>query len=222
MPVPAARGGRYRDSGALRHYRTIPPMNFTDYLFDTPWWLPTAVVFVGGFVFYTANKRQETRLRTIGLLIACLGLALVAVSYGVDTDLERAEKQSRRIVAAVDDGDWAALGALLHANTSLTILDGVTLYRGGPTIAKKAQEAYDRYGIRDITITALQARQDQTLITVSLSVMSTQEQTMLRPVPSTWEFDWLEAADGWYLNEIRAVEVARQRGQGMESMFPRR
>jgi hypothetical protein len=197
-------------------------MNFTDYFFNTPWWLPAAVVAVGAVLFYTANKRQETRLRTAGLLVVFLGVAVAVVSYFVDTDLERAEKQTRRIVDAFENKDWPAFRSLLHPGTSISIANGQTLYRGNDVIANKAREASDKYGFRAVNVTGMDSRQDQTLITVSIGVISTQEATMLRPINSTWEFDWLESADGWYLSEVRAVRIGQATGEGMESMFPKR
>jgi len=195
-------------------------MKLTDYLFHTPWWLPTIVMAVGAVLFYTANKRQEVRLRTIGLAVVCLGILIAVVSYVVDTDLEKAEKNTRRLVDAVEKKDWATVRTLLSPGTSLTLLDGSTLYRGGDTIADRAQQATDRYGIKELHVTGQQSRQDQTLITISMTVVSMQEATMLRPVSSTWEFDWQESADGWHLAEIRAVEVAGQRGQSIDHLFP--
>ena len=74
--------------------------------------------------------------------------------------------------------------------------------------------------MQSVTITSLQSRQDQTLITVTVSVLSTQ--AVVPTITSRWEFDYLQSADGWYLNEIRAVQIGRQEGEGMESMFPRK
>ena len=197
-------------------------MSLTDYLFDTPWWLPASVALVGVVLFYAANKRQETRLRTVGLLVVLLAVALGVVSYFVDTDLERAERQTRGLVDAFEEKDWAKFSAFLDRNTSLGVLNGVTLYRGNEEITRRAREASDKYGFRAVNITSMKARQDQTLITVTISLISTQDITAMRPVTSTWEFDYVESADGWHLSEVHAVEIGRQQGQGMESMFPMR
>ena len=59
-------------------------------------------------------------------------------------------------------------------------------------------------------------------ITVSLSVLSVQEQTAGRPITSTWEFDWLQSADGWALYKIRAIQVANQQAEQIQPMFPGR
>lgn len=196
-------------------------MSFTDTLFHTPWWLPALLILIGAVVFYYANNRQETRIRTVGLAIACMGVLLATVSYFVDTDLEKAEERTRQIVKAVNGKDWAGLRKLLDAGTSVSIANAVTMYRGADRIAAKAQEASDRYGVQSVTITSTEPRQDQTLITVSVSVVSIQTYVGA-PITSRWEFDYQESADGWHLSEIRAMEIGRQQGEGMQHMFPAR
>lgn len=197
-------------------------MNLTDYLFHTPWWLPPILLVVGAIVFYFAGNRQETKARTAGLLMICFGILVIGVSYFVDTDLEKAEKNTRRIVEAFDKKDWVSLGPLLDNNTTVGIANALTLYRGRDQIVAKSKEASERYGFKSVDVTGLTSRQEQTLITITVSVLSNQDQTMGVSIPSRWEFDYLESADGWYLNEIRAVEIGRQQGEGMSHMFPKR
>jgi hypothetical protein len=195
----------------------------TRLLFETPWWLPTVIVAVGGVVFYTANQRGEKRLRTAGLAIAGLGVGLALLSYFVDTDRERAVKHTRQLVASFENKDWATMRSLLHPKASVGIANvPATLYNDREQIVARAQDAADRYGFRSVNITSLEARQDQTLITVSLSLISVQEQTGGRPITSTWEFDWLETAGGWALYKIRAIQIGGQQSERIEPMFPRR
>jgi hypothetical protein len=194
-------------------------MNFTDYLFHTPWWLPASIAVAGAVLFYVANNRQEVKLRTAGLGAVCLAVLLALLSYLVDTDLEKAEGRTRAIVKAVDRKDWPALRSLLESQTSVGILGGRTMYRGAEQIADRAQNASDKYGVQSAAVTSLASRQDQTLITVSVGVLSTQ--STVPALTSRWEFDYLQSKEGWYLNEIRAVEIGRQQGEGMEHMFPR-
>lgn len=197
-------------------------MYLTDYLFHTPWWLPTILLAVGALVFYFAGNRQETKARAAGLLMIFFAILVVGISYSVDTDLEKAEKNTRRIVEAFDKQDWSALGPLLDNNTSVGIANALTLYRGRDQIVAKSKEASERYGFKSVDVTGLNSRQDQTLITISVGILSNQDQTMGVSIPSRWEFDYLESADGWYLNEIRAVEIGRQQGEGMTHLFPKR
>jgi hypothetical protein len=196
-------------------------MSFTDYLFHTPWWLPTLIILVGAVVFYVANNRQEVRPRTVGLAIVCLGVLLAFVSYFVDTDLEKAETNTRQLIRAVNDKDWAKARALLDKNTTVSIANVATLYRGGDQIVAKAQEATDRYGVQSVTLTGLDSRQDQTLITITANVVSLQTYVGA-PITSRWEFDYQQSAEGWYLSEIRAMEIGRAQGEQMQGMFPKR
>ena len=195
----------------------------TRLLFETPWWLPSVIVAVGAVIFYTANKRQETKLRNIGLAVAALGILLSLVSYFVDTDQERAVKRTRQLVAAFEKKDWTTLRSLLHPRVSLSIANlDAALYNDRDQLVARAKDAADRYGFQSVTITSIDSRQDQTLITVSLGVLSIQEQTAGRPITSRWEFDWLESAEGWSLYKIRAIEVANRQAEQIQPMFPGR
>jgi hypothetical protein len=192
-------------------------------LFETPWWLPTAIILVGTVLFYTANKRREMKLRTAGLAVAALGILLAVVSYFVDTDRERAVKQTRQLVASVEKKDWATMRNLLHPRASVSIANvPLTLYNDRDQIVACAQEGVDRYRVKSITVTSVEARQDQTLITVTLNALSVQDSTLGRPITSTWEFEWLESANGWALYKIRAIRIANQQSEQIEPMFPRR
>jgi len=192
-------------------------------LFETPWWLPTVIVAVGAVIFYTANNRGERKLRNIGLAVAAAGIALALVSYFVDTDQERAVKQTKELVAAFEHKDWTKLRSLLHPRVTLAIANvPMTLYSDRDQLIARAKDASDRYDFHSITITSVDARQDQTIITVTLNLVSIQEQTGGRPIPSTWEFDWLQSADGWTLYKIRAIQIANQQADRIEPMFPKR
>jgi hypothetical protein len=195
-------------------------MNLTNYLFHTPWWLPAAIAVTGAVLFYVANNRQEVKLRTAGLIVVCVAVLLALVSYLVDTDLEKAEDNTKAIVRAADQKDWPKLRTLLSPQTTVGILNGRTLYRGGDEIAERAHTATDRYGVRSVTVTSMDSRQDQTLITIGVNVVSTQD--VVPTLTSRWEFDYQQSASGWSLSEIRAVEIGRQQGESMEHMFPRK
>jgi hypothetical protein len=145
------------------------------------------------------------------------------VSYFVDTDLERAVRQSKQLVKAFEAQDWQTMHSLLHPKASLGILNlPMTLYNDREQIVAKAKEAHQKYNFKSVDIQSTEARQDQTLITVTLRLWSEQDVAMGRRIPSTWQFDWQETADGWYLYDIRAVEIGRMQSQEIEPMFPRR
>src|SRR5256885_7409777 len=150
-----------------------------DLLFETPWWLPTTIIAVGAILFYTANRRREVKLRTVGLGIVALGVVVALVSYFVDTPRERAIKGSRQLVQSVADRDWATVQSLLHPKASVAIANvPSTLYNDREQIVARAKEGAERYGLKSVTILSTDARQDQTLITVSMTLLSVQEYTL--------------------------------------------
>src|SRR5688572_29285970 len=97
-------------------------------LFDAPWWLPTLLIFLGIALFWNGNRRSETKVRNAGLLFVLAAMVVLAVSHFVDTDMETATKQSKALVRAVEQRDWATLKTTMDPNTSLNVLGGVQLY----------------------------------------------------------------------------------------------
>src|SRR2546423_173528 len=69
----------------------------TNLLFDTPWWLPTLLAGVGIVLFWNGNRTQETRLRNIGMALMGAAVLVCAISYFIDTDLEKCVKQSKQL-----------------------------------------------------------------------------------------------------------------------------
>lgn len=201
--------------------RADPPRMNSTLLFETPWWLPTVIVLVGTVFFYTGNKRGEKKLRGGGLVVAALGIALAVLSYSVDTDRERAVRRTRLLVDSFEKKEWETVRTLLHPRASMSVANvPVTLYNDRDQIVARARDASDRHGFQSVRVTSLDARQDQTIITVSVNVLSVQETTAGRPITSAWEFDWLESADGWALYKIRAIRIANQQSDQIEPMFP--
>src|SRR5437762_12188710 len=93
----------------------------TDLLFDAPWWLPTGLAAMGIFLFWTGNRRQEAKVRNAGFGLILAAIAVVLLSYFVDTDVEKAVKRSKTLVYSVEKHDWATLRATLDPNVSLAM-----------------------------------------------------------------------------------------------------
>jgi hypothetical protein len=193
-----------------------------DWLFDTPWYVPSFIAASGITVFFFANQRGETRYRNIGLGIILLAMLIVGVSWTVDTAKEKAVKHTRELVRSFENRDWAAFEKLLPQQVSL----GLQNYPRGVYDTKRdlvtgAKQAQERYNFKGIHILSTNAQQNDTFIAVYLDVITEQELTMGRPVTSSWEFDYTEAADGWALEKITALKIANQPVEQVISMFPK-
>lgn len=181
----------------------------TDLLFATPWWLLGAIVIIGITLFVSGNRRQHAGVRLAGVLVVLLAVALLLLSYFVETDKEKASHDTREVVAAVQDADWSKLKSLLDPHASLVTVLG-TVYKNRDDLIQGAQAAADRYALKSVTIRSLDATQDQAGIAVDLDVFSVQDATMDRPVPSSWRFDWEKSGDDWRLYRITCLKIGNE------------
>ena len=94
------------------------------WLFDTPWWMIALLLGIGAVLFVIGNRRQDKQIMYGGGVFLLLGIALILLSWLIDTDLEKAEKRVRGIAVEVEHGT-----ELWFCNTSPVRLD-VTLPDG--------------------------------------------------------------------------------------------
>jgi hypothetical protein len=178
----------------------------SDLLFDTPWWLPTTLILVGAILLVSGNRRQKAAVRNAGAGLIALALAVMLISYLVETDKEKCLRQTRETVKAVQSGDWARLSALLDSNASLDVTS-TTIFSNRDDLVAGAQEAASRYGLKSVTILSIQARQTQSVVMVDFDALTVQTETMDRPLPSSWEFEWLRRGAAWQLDRITCLKV---------------
>ena len=190
-------------------------------LFDAPWWLPAVLVLLGVALFWNGNRRQETGVRNGGLLFLLAALLVLAISYYVDTDIEKAEKQSKRLVTAVEQRDWATLKAVLDPLTSLHVLGGIQLYDTRDQIIKAAQQAVDQHGVKNVRVLRTDSEQTDTVITITMLVVSDQDATGGRPITTTWQFEWQQMGEQWSLARITNISIGNMKGEAAGQQFPR-
>jgi hypothetical protein len=189
-------------------------------LFHTPWWLPTTLAGIGVVLFITGNSRQETRVRLTGALLVLAAVLLTAVSYFVDTDLERAVRQTKSLIHAIEKRDWNTARSIMDARTNLSVANAFTVYPNRDAILAGAADGVEHYGLKNVIITSTHAEQTDTLITVDIDVITEQE-ALGRPLPSGWRFEWQQSADGWYLARIINLRIGNATGDQARIQFPR-
>ena len=190
----------------------------TELLFDPPWYLPVVIAVLGLYLFIHGNRRQDAKVRNIGVGVALLAVALFFVGRTMETDREVAEKRSRQVVDAVEKHDWNALRALLDPKASVAVPNGV-VYSNRDVIVGGAQAATERFGVKNIRVLSLTSRQDDTMITVDIDALSDQGMTG-QPFPTSWQFEWHELKDGWTLMRIVCLKIGNETGEGMRRSFP--
>jgi len=193
----------------------------TDLLFDAPWWLPTLLIGVGVVLFWNGNRRQEAKVRNAGLLAVLLGVAVMGVSYLVDTQAEKVEKQSVLLARSVERQDWTTLRNILSANTTVGVGDFGTLYATRDQIVDAAKQAVERYGVKNIRVLSSSFERSPSLITVYMTLYSEHEQSG-RPITTSWQFDWEPSGKDWSLVHITCLNIGNVRGDAAARQFPPR
>src|SRR5262245_50883638 len=126
----------------------------TELLFDTPLWLPATIIGAGVLLFWMGNVRLERKMRNAGAVLLGLAILLVLVSYITDTPREKVVKQTRELVQSVEKQDWPVMQRLLDPRCTLE------KYNNRDEIVEAAKTAVERFEVRNITVTSLDAKQD--------------------------------------------------------------
>jgi hypothetical protein len=193
------------------------------WVFSTPWWLPAIIVAVGVALWVSGNKRTERTLKRVGLGVALLGVALGAVSYLVETKVERVTRQSRELVKSVVDRDWKKLESLLDPKVTLKV-QGAPLglpYANRDDILRGAKAGVERIGLGSANITNIEVQDSGPQLTASMRIFSTHPGLDGRPTPSDWQIVWEDPARGWVVTEVTLIQFGQLRGDEAKGQLPR-
>ncbi len=193
----------------------------SDLIFDAPWWLPAIVALTGIALFVSGNRRTEAKVRNIGLAVIGLAAVLMLLKWFVDTPKKIALRESKELAAAVETGDWKKFRSLLTPDVGLRVLTGKSAYSNADQLTVATQNAAEGFRLRAIHIQSMLAEQTGPLVTVTLNLMTEQEQAGIPMLPSSWEFDFKQTSDGWKISEIRALKIDDMPSDEIEKNLPR-
>jgi hypothetical protein len=178
-----------------------------DLLFSVPWYLPTLLAIVGLAVFVRGNRRQNPHVRTAGSALIGLAILWAIVSYLVETPKEICQHQTRQYVRSIVDRDWTTFDKLMEPGVRFT--DGSNWQISGREAwASDVKSGADQIGLKGASITSLDATESAQAVTTTITVFSTQEVTMERPVDSEWTLEWRLSDGRWLLHELKPVRVS--------------
>jgi hypothetical protein len=192
----------------------------TDLLFDQPWWLPTSIIIVGIALFISGNRRQLTRLRNAGAIIVLIAVAFSLISFFVETDKEKCVRQTHELVDSVVSADWKKAESLMDPKVTLGLVS-VTVYTDRAALIKGAQDGCTTYGLKACHVMSIKATQTQSLITVNMNVVTEQDSTMGRPLPSNWEIEYERTESGWQIDRLTCFSIDDLNLDEMNRQFPR-
>jgi hypothetical protein len=165
-----------------------------DYIYETPWWLPTGIALLGLILLVTGNNRLEKRLKFAGIGIIILGVLLAVTSYLLDSDREKVVQRTRGLVNSVESRDWKRMETYLHPNVT------ISKFSGRDNVVNAARAAAEYSDLRQARVSGVEATvlPDQN-ITVSLRVNATARDGS---GPSDWLLEWEEIDQGWVVRNI--------------------
>lgn len=178
-----------------------------DLLFSVPWYLPTLLAIVGLAVFVSGNRRQNPRVRTTGFALIGVAILWAVVSYLVETPKEICERQTRQYVRSVVERDWTTFNKLMEPDVRFT--DGSNWQiNGRQTWADDVKTGADQIGLKGASITSLNVEESGAIVITTITVYSTQELAMDRPVDSEWQLEWRNSGGQWLLHELKPLRVS--------------
>jgi len=165
-----------------------------NYIYETPWWLPTGIALLGVILFVTGNNRVEKRLRLGGIIIIALAVVLAVVSFFLDSDREKVVKRTYGLVESVEARDWNRMGTYLHQDVA------IVTYTGRDAVVAAARNAAEFSDLRQVRVVSLDAAvlPDDT-IRATLRV-----NTNLRDGVglTDWVLEWEKTDAGWVVRNI--------------------
>jgi hypothetical protein len=166
-----------------------------EFIYETPWWLPTGLMLVGAVVFWTGNSRMEKKVRTGGLAFLSAGLVLALVSYFLQSDREIVQRQTQQLVAAVEARDWPTMEKLMAPDVTILV------WRGREDIITGARNYCEQFKLKKAWISGMEASKPDPNIDVTIRVFA--DTAEVSSFPTDWHLEWEKMPEGWRLTEIR-------------------
>lgn len=187
------------------------------WLFETPWWLLSAIAIAAVALLVSGNNRQNSRIKAAGLIVLGLAAALWAVSYFIETPREIATRQTREWVTAVVAKDSATLDRHLHPKASLERWNREDILTGAVKYA-------DQYGLESATILSLDSAPNPVEVETNITVLSRHDakRSIVSTINSSWRLIWVKDGDRWVIQSIEPLKIGQsEKGQFRNDLFGR-
>jgi hypothetical protein len=183
-----------------------------DYLLHMPWWVATLIAIVGLWLLVVGNRRSDKTLGRVGAAVLIAAVALGILGFFYLTPLQKAEARTKAIIHDVEQKNWTDLRSLLDDQTVVQAV-GHVMAAGRDECVARVQKADDFYGVKSIWIMSTDGMQTDTLITITVTVMSQQDYTGGQGVESTWQLDFQENESRWELEKITLIRIGGEDAQ---------
>jgi len=168
-----------------------------DYLYETPWWLPTGIALVG--VVLISNGRGRL-LKRAGIVIVVLAAALAVAGHLLESDRERVVASSARLIRAAGAGQWDTVRSVLHPDVAVR-----GMWNGRDEVLSNGRAAAERWALRWAEMSATTpGRQVDNEFSIQVQARARFEEGVANV--SNWELIWIKEGDRWLLYEVSPVD----------------
>lgn len=174
-----------------------------EWIMSPPIWVP-ALLIAGGLLA-ALLMRSVAKVPAIALIVAALGLLWFGLDLVTETKREEALRRTSTLINATVDRDWEAFGEAMNPGTRLP-----GRYNGRVEFVSGAEATIENIGLKTVLITSRSLSQQDSLIDVDATVISTQSATNDQGQKTVWRFRYVETDDGLVLDLIEPLEVGGQ------------
>jgi hypothetical protein len=194
----------------------------SDLLFAFPWWLFISLCVMGGVIFWSGNNRGQKGPRVVGIAIILLAAGLKTLSYFVETDKEKVEKQSLALVNAVQKRDWTTFESFLDPDVRLGTSVG-SIFPNEKALVEGARSACERNNLTNVSARVTNVEQDNAGITVDLDAWSDQDVVggYNTKLPSSWKLIWDRSGNDWRLHEVTCLRIGNSKPEAIGQLIGR-
>ena len=166
-----------------------------NYIYETPWWLPTGIALLGVILFITGNNRVDKKLRLAGVIVMALAIILAMVSFFLDSPREKVIKRTYALVDSVEARDWNRMSSYLHPNVNFT-----TLFTDREALVAAARKGAEYSELKQARIISL----DATVLPDAIIRTTFRVNTSMREASglSDWVLEWEKTDAGWVVKNI--------------------
>lgn len=169
-----------------------------DWLYELPLWIPMGITGFGLVLLWTGIQRLEKRVKYAGLGVVALGVVLGLLSWFLESDREIVTRQTKELVRAVNARDWAAMEKLLAPDATVAGMGD------RKEILDLAREYCERYDLRNVRITGMEASEPKPTILVDMKIYAEAEKSPI----GLWEFrlEWARNGKRWELKSADSTD----------------
>ena len=172
--------------------------------------VPAAIIAVGLALFVTGNRRTHGSVRTAGAVIIGVGVLLIAVSWAIDTDMEKVENRSKQLVESAGHNDWQKSRRCSPPPPTSHSSSAAASTSRPHGADRRRPQGFRKHRPPHAWVASENLQQTGGLITTEMGrVFSDQDKVGGHQIPSDWQLDWQKENGQWVVGTSASSRSAR-------------